>query len=581
MKRFVFLVLALCASIITPAQAETRLALVIGNAAYSGGLPPLRSPAKDAGLMARTLGGLGFQVQSVVNGNQRAIRVALRAFSEKIDKAGRDTVALLYYSGHGASVDGENYIIPTGADLRYREDIPIEAVSANRALQLIQAARPRMTVVILDACRDNPLPAKTKSLTKGLVVMSQARASGTLIGYATAPGEVAFDGGGDYSPYTKALAETMTTKGLAVEAMFRQVRNKVYAATNQKQTPWENSALIGDSFYFAGKGNGTVAVTPPAPQPAISDARLAWQSIQNSTNPGELGAFILTFPNSPFAGIARAKRQSLLDARNQQQAAVVVPPKPAPQPNAVQPAVGLYPGKTFKDCADCPEMVIVPAGRFKMGSNDGASDEKPVHEVTIGRAFAVGKYEVTQAQWRAVMGSDPSKFKGDNLPVEQVSWDDAQDFLRKLSAKTGKQYRLLSEAEWEYAARAGTTTKYAWGNGASHDHANYGKDECCGGLASGRDRWEDTSPAGSFQGNAFGLHDMHGNVWEWVEDCWNKTYDDGPHTEAARTTGNCTRRVLRGGSWINMPWYLRAADRLWSGATGRSDVVGFRIARTL
>ncbi len=243
-------------------------------------------------------------------------------------------------------------------------------------------------------------------------------------------------------------------------------------------------------------------------------------------------------------------------------------------------------GDIFKDCADCPEMVVIPAGSFRMGdlNGGGADDEKPVHHVhrvTIPRPFAVGMYEVTQAEWRAVMGSNPSHFKGDRNPVEQVSWDDAQDFVRRLGTKTGKQYRLLTEAEWEYAARAGTISKYPWGGSASHEYANYGKDQCCGGLASGRDRWINTSPVGGFSANAFGLHDMHGNVWEWTEDCWHNSYNGAPANGSAWTTGgNCRVRVLRGGSWDG-PGLLRSASRSELTTVDRSNSVGFRVARTL
>ena len=240
---------------------------------------------------------------------------------------------------------------------------------------------------------------------------------------------------------------------------------------------------------------------------------------------------------------------------------------PKPAPSAVKPAVGAYfrPGDTFKDCADCPEMVVIPAGSFRMGSNDGDSDEKPVHRVTIPRPFAVGKYEVTQAEWRAVMGSNPSKFKGDRNPVERVSWDDTQDFVRLLGAKTGKQYRLLTEAEWEYVARAGTATKYHWGNSFDASHVNNG----------GR-----TVPVGRYAPNGFGLHDMHGNVWELVEDCWHDSYSGAPTNGSAWTTGDCRYRVLRGGSWILDPWILRSALRYGDFPNIRLNDNGFRIART-
>ncbi len=178
--------------------------------------------------------------------------------------------------------------------------------------------------------------------------------------------------------------------------------------------------------------------------------------------------------------------------------------------------------------------------------------------------------------------ANPSRFQGDRNPVKQVSWDDAQDFVRRLGAKTGKQYRLLTEAEWEYAARAGTATKYPWGVGASHEYANYGKDRCCGGLASGRDRWVNTSPVGSFSANAFGLHDMHGNVDEWVDDCWHDSYSEAPTNGSAWASGgDCRDRVLRGGSWGLGPWNLRSASRLRFTSGFRLSSGGFRVARTL
>ena len=215
-------------------------------------------------------------------------------------------------------------------------------------------------------------------------------------------------------------------------------------------------------------------------------------------------------------------------------------------------------------------MVVIPAGSFRMGDLSGGGDnnEKPTHPVTIPRPFAVGKYEVTQAEWRAVMGSNPSHFKGDRNPVEQVSWDDAQDFVRRLGTKTGKQYRLLTEAEWEYAARAGTATEYFWGNGFDSSRANNNGNR--------------TVPVGRYAPNSFGLHDMHGNVWEWVEDCWHTSYRGAPSGGDAWTTGgNCRVRVLRGGSWSYIPGDLRSAIRYWGTTDDRDDINGFRVARTL
>ena len=231
------------------------------------------------------------------------------------------------------------------------------------------------------------------------------------------------------------------------------------------------------------------------------------------------------------------------------------------------------PGAVFKDCETCPEMVVIPAGSFKMGdlSGAGSSKEKPVHEVKIGYSFAVGKYEVTQAEWEAVMGKNPSEFKGARKPVENVSWEDAKSCVKKLSAQTGKEYRLLSESEWEYMARAGSTTKYPWGDEIDSSKAKYGSEDS-------------TVPVGSYSANAFGVHDTVGNVEEWVDDCWHKSYKDAPTDGSAwlsENEGNCKERVLRGGSWYNVPKSLRSAFRVGFDASWRDNYLGFRIARTL
>ena len=225
------------------------------------------------------------------------------------------------------------------------------------------------------------------------------------------------------------------------------------------------------------------------------------------------------------------------------------------------------------------EMVSIPGGSFTMGSSNLDDDEGPVHTVRIG-AFRMSKYEITQSQWQSVTGDNPGQFKGDDLPVETVSWDDVQAFIRKLNQQTGQHFRLPSESEWEYASKAGSTTNYPWGNAASHEYANYGKDKCCDGHVSGKDQWVNTAPVGSFQPNAFGLHDMHGNVWEWVQDCWNISYDGSPVDGSAWLSGICgSARILRGGSWGNIPRDVRSANRHRGSASYRSNDIGFRLAQ--
>ena len=223
-------------------------------------------------------------------------------------------------------------------------------------------------------------------------------------------------------------------------------------------------------------------------------------------------------------------------------------------------------------------MVVVPAGSYRMGKKEGQQ-----HEVTIAAPFAVGKYEVTFAQWDACArdGGCPRNERrhGDpwrrgQHPVIRVSWDDAQRYVRWLSGKTNEPYRLLSESEWEYTARAGTQTAYSWGDEIGVGRAN------CDGCGS---RWDDrrTAPVGSFAANPWGLHDMHGNVREWVEDCWNNSYKGSPRNGSAWRSGGCAGRVLRGGSWYSNPSDLRAADRFGVTTGSRNDLYGFRVARTL
>lgn len=236
-------------------------------------------------------------------------------------------------------------------------------------------------------------------------------------------------------------------------------------------------------------------------------------------------------------------------------------------------------GETIKDCPECPEMVVVPAGSFLMGSpatEEGRFPrEDPQHRVTINYRFAVGKYEVTQAEWEAVMGDNPSYFKGKNRPVDGVTWNNLQAFISKLNAKTGKKYRLPTEAEWEYAARAGTDSAYSFGDDANQLGGQYGWfDGNSGGV---------THPVGEKKPNAFGLYDMHGNVWEWTEDCDHNNYHGAPTDGSAwMVGGDCSRRVIRSGSWrLIPPWFFRSATRHPADLDIRQNDIGLRLARTL
>jgi formylglycine-generating enzyme required for sulfatase activity len=239
----------------------------------------------------------------------------------------------------------------------------------------------------------------------------------------------------------------------------------------------------------------------------------------------------------------------------------------------------LLPGELFRDCADCPEMVVVPSGDFEMGSSD-TRYEKPMHRVVIAKPFAIGRREVTFAEWDACLAAGGCKMRPDdqgwgrgNRPVINVSWDDAKLFVQWLSQRSGKPYRLPSEAEWEYAARAGAATAFWWGRERGEGRANCSD---CSARPAGQ-----SSPVGSFRPNAFGLYDTAGNAAEWVEDCWNESYQGAPRDGSAWLNGQCGLRVLRGGSFSGKADLARSAARFRYDRDVRYYANGFRVVRDL
>ncbi len=270
----------------------------------------------------------------------------------------------------------------------------------------------------------------------------------------------------------------------------------------------------------------------------------------------------------------------------------------------VQPAAAQAVGMFFRDCEVCPEMVVVPAGAFTMGSSKWETGRESFewleHQVTIGYRFAVGIYEVTFDEWDAcVRGGGCWRYEPDDdgwgrgtRPVINVSWNDATAYVAWLSATTGQQYRLLTEAEWEYVARAGTSTARYWGDYTASQcrHAN-GLDAAGQGVLPDYldrdpvgcdDGHERTAPVGTYTPNGFGLYDVLGNVSEWVDDCWHGAYNSSPTPDgSARYDGDCSDRVYRGGSWLAEPDDLRSAYRLYASVDSRRRTLGFRVARSV
>ena len=285
-----------------------------------------------------------------------------------------------------------------------------------------------------------------------------------------------------------------------------------------------------------------------------SDEAAVWHVAKDADTRAPLDAYLRDFPNGPNAAAARSRIASMTRS----------------------------PAENFRDCSDCPQMVSIPAGSFMMGSPaseaDRYDDEGPQRRVTVP-AFAAGKYEVTWAEWGrcvtagACASLTADGFGGGSRPVTNVSWNEAVAYTKWLSNKTRQTYRLLSEAEWEYAARAGSSGRWSFGEneGSLGSHAWYSSNS---GSA--------TQAVGTKTANAFGLHDMHGNVFEWVQDCFENSYSAGqPSNGSAYQGGSCSLRVDRGGSWGNDPQNLRSADRFRSEPSVRYGILGFRVARTL
>jgi formylglycine-generating enzyme required for sulfatase activity len=556
------------------ALAEKRVALVIGNGAYAKGA--LRNPVRDARAVETVLRRQGFETIMVENGKLDAMRAGVRRFS---DRLGKDDVGLLYFAGHGIQVQGRNFMIPVDARLDNEQHISLEAMDVDVVLQQMVGAGSRVNLVILDACRDNPFERSFRSSSGGLAQMTAPQ--GTMIAYATAPGKVASDGPyRDNGLYTTHLIEAIQEPGLPIEQVFKRVRSAVSRDSNGAQVPWEASSLVGD-FYFIERAPAVTPVAAPAPAAAAPPAPAAATG---------LGA-------APAAGAipAAMRPADALDA------AAVAPPL-----------------SVFKDCDVCPEMIVLPAGTFQMGSAPGEkgrdSDEGPQRPVTFARPFAVSRYEVTRgeyaqfvdatgrgdkgcwawagSEWKNIEDADwrspPNLSQTIRDPVVCVNWEDARAYAAWLREKSGKTYRLLSEAEWEYAARAGTETRFSWGpdQDAGCQFAN-GADQTAKTkqpawtVMNCTDGYFTTSPVGAFRANAFRLHDMHGSVWEWVEDCYHDSYEGAPRDGSPRIMDACAYHVVRGGSWSSNPGDLRSAFRNRVGPDGRSNALGFRVARSL
>jgi formylglycine-generating enzyme required for sulfatase activity len=558
-----------------------------------------------------------------------------------------DGLLVVSFAGHGIERSGRGFLCPSDARIGGSMAL-LEAtgVAVDTVREWIRETGVKQVLIILDACRNDPSGrgGEENRLTDSFaqrfnfdVRNKEVTAFATL--YATDVGHVAYEYKEKKQGYfTWMLVEGLkggaanekgeVTLGGLVKYLQEQVPKRVRLDMGQEkvQRPY---ATVGG--YKADELVISITVRVPPVTSTVSAFDPAaielefWNSIKTSTDTDDFKEYLAKYPNGTFAGLAKNKIR-VLEAAAKSAANPVnlnaldtsaVPKAPMNAANAANTKAGAATGMgalplrgyefdvvtvnstgavtnhrkgqaqycTEDTAGISMELVAIPGGTFLMGSTEG-DNEKPPHQVTVD-SFYMGKYEVTQSQWRAVaslpkvardLNSDPSKFKGDNLPVEQVSWEDAMEFCARLSRGTGRSYRLPTEAEWEYACRAGTTTRFAFGQTVTPQLVNYNGNYPYAQAQKATYR-ETTTPVG-FMGvaNEFGLSDMHGNVYEWCLDYWHETYNGAPSDGRSWETAGDTRyRVLRGGSWYFAASYCRSAHRYWDPPDRRDSTVGFRV----
>jgi formylglycine-generating enzyme required for sulfatase activity len=575
------------------ALAERKLAFVVGIDKYDnlGPQKQLERAVNDARAVSAALASVGFEVAAAENLGRAAFNAMWQQF---IDKLQPDDTAAIYFSGHGVEIEGSNFLLPRdipNITFGRQEQLKRESLSVSELLLDLRRRKPQVTLVILDACRDNPLvSAEQRSLSWGKGLARMDAPTGTFIMYSAGAGEVALDRLPADDPdktnsvYTRKLLPLIKMPGLPLHELARQLRRDVHdlaSSVSQVQQPAYYDGLIG-KFCLAGCEAVASAQTPPAtlPTPIKPAPNVLQPGYSCGIGPEVvlgndricLGAYSLLgwspLPRAPCSGIE-------------------IQLGPSGVPYCFKPGSGRT--EWFKDCAECPEMVVVPAGSFTMGSPANEThlssiEQLPRHKVTISAPFGVGRFAVTFVEWETCIAAGGCKHKPEDggwgrgrRPVINLLWNDAKAYASWLSKTTGKTYRLLSEAEREYATRAGTTTPYWWGTSITKDQANFDTNPA---LVLGA--YHETVPVDSFQPNPWGLYNVHGNVFEWVEDCWHEDYDGAPEDGSAWITGECKFRVLRGGSWFNSAVSLRSHYRYrLIPPESREGNIGFRVARTL
>jgi carboxyl-terminal processing protease len=289
------------------AAAEPRVALVIGNSNYGAGIGKLPNPANDAALMTAALQKTGFDVIKVVDADQKTMKRKIIEFGEKLANAGPKATGLFYYAGHGIQVKGINYLVPIDAHIEKEADVSIESLTADDVMEQMEFATNAVNIIILDACRNNPISRSMRSASRGLAPMQSDSVRGTFIAYSTAPGSVAADGSGTNSPYSQALAKSIVQPGVGIEEVFRDVRGQVMRATEEKQIPWDSSSLTAPFYFNPGAAKPASVTNAPAP----NAENTLWEYVEKTKLAGDYQAYLDQYPNGTYAALARSRLTSL------------------------------------------------------------------------------------------------------------------------------------------------------------------------------------------------------------------------------------------------------------------------------
>lgn len=569
----------------SPIAGQKRIALIIGNTHY-GGAHDLANPENDARSIAKALGKLGFSSTVLLDADRDGMVDAFHTFASRIKTAGSSTVALLYYSGHGMQVDGENYLIPVGFQMpAYKADVGDKAFSAQRGLDEMQQASAQVNIVILDACRDNPFEGNKATNGKGL---AKLETQGVLIAYATAAGKTASDNTtGKNGLYTKALLANLQTPGLTLNAIFKRTQKSVFESSNREQFPYVYDGLIDDNDFCLLPATGTAAPgTTVANTGTVTDTKARLQVSVNAANatitvdgtpiPEDEYVVNLLASTKKVVSVtvsAPGYEDQMIEGVTLVRGAVtplnvklvaVAPAKTVPSLSPSE-VLGLIAPRTIAQYKE--QMASIPGGTFRMGSNNG--DEQPVHSVTIS-PFKMGRTPVTVAMWREYcaatntsMPSAPLWGWMDDHPMVKVTWAQAKAYCDWAGLA------LPTEAQWEYAASGGKAYKYPWGN--TFDSNKFVWRDNGGGKTAPVYRSDRVAV------NDFGLVDMAGNMWQWCND-WYGGYEGGLAKDPTGPSSG-EAHVLRAGS-LNYSISIvpsRSFDHDGRYPAGRSyDWIGFR-----